>query len=225
MTKTWEALLKTEKQKDYFQDILAKLKKAQKSGKIIYPENQNIFNAFKLTPFDQIKVVIMGQDPYHGPNQAHGLCFSVQKGIKKPPSLVNIFKELKRDLNIPIPENGCLDHWSKQGVLLLNESLTVEDGQAGSHQTWGWSTFIHKVLSLINEHTTGTIFLLWGSHAQKHAHLIDKKKHHILTSSHPSPLSAHRGFLGCGHFSKTNELLKMQGKNMIRWEGCFENIC
>lgn len=218
MTTTWEALLKEEKQKDYFQKILSKLKDAQVSGKTIYPESQNIFNAFKQTPFDQIKVVIMGQDPYHGPNQAHGLCFSVKKGIKKPPSLVNIFKELKRDLGTDIPEHGCLDSWSDQGVLLLNESLTVENGQAGAHQNWGWSTFIQKVLSLINEHADGIIFLLWGSHAQKHSSLIDANKHHILTSSHPSPLSAHRGFLGCGHFSKTNELLNKQGKPEINWE-------
>lgn len=217
MTTTWETLLKKEKQKDYFQNILAKLKEAQVSGKVIYPQNHDIFNAFKQTPFADIKVVIMGQDPYHGPNQAHGLCFSVKKGIKKPPSLVNIFKEIHRDLNIDIPEHGCLDSWAKQGVLLLNESLTVEDGQAASHQSWGWSTFIHQVLSLINEYSTGTIFLLWGSHAQKHSALIDSNKHHILKSSHPSPLSAHRGFLGCGHFSTTNELLKQQGKKQINW--------
>lgn len=217
MTKTWGELLKDEKEKSYFKNILSKLKNEQKKGKIIYPQNEYIFYAFKLTPFDKIKVVIMGQDPYHGPNQAHGLCFSVKKGVKKPPSLVNIFKELNRDLNVTIPNDGCLDNWSKQGVLLLNESLTVENGQAGSHQTWGWSTFIHKVLYLINEHTNGTIFLLWGSHAQKHANLIDNHKHHILTSSHPSPLSAYRGFLGCGHFSQTNKLLKKQNKAIIDW--------
>ena len=217
MNLTWEALLHEEKEKAYFKQILKNIKDAQMGGTIIYPESQDIFNAFKLTPFEQIKVVIMGQDPYHGPNQAHGLCFSVNKGIKKPQSLVNIFKELIRDLDIAFPDHGCLDHWAKQGILLLNEALTVEDGKAGAHQSWGWSTFIHKVLSLINEHTTNTIFLLWGSHAQKHAHLIDANKHHILKSTHPSPLSAHRGFLGCGHFSKCNLILKKIGHSEINW--------
>lgn len=214
---TWEQLLKEEKKKPYFLELLTRIRDAQNQGKHIYPKNKDIFNALNLTPFESIKVVIMGQDPYHGPNQAHGLCFSVQPGIKPPPSLMNIFNELERDLGFIPPNHGCLESWSKQGVLLLNQCLTVEAGKPGSHHDWGWSMFTEKILSLINQQRDGVIFLLWGSHAQKHIGLIDDTKHHILTTSHPSPLSAHRGFKGCKHFSKTNEILKNQGVVAIDW--------
>lgn len=213
----WKTLLHEEKKSPYFQALLERIRQAQASGQTVYPCNEDIFNAFKLTPFDSLKVVILGQDPYHGPNQAHGLSFSVKDGIKKPPSLLNIFKELHRDLGITIPESGCLTSWAKQGVLLLNETLTVTQGEPGSHQNWGWSTFTEKVIKTINHEAQGIIFLLWGSHAQKHRTLIHDEKHYILTTTHPSPLSAHRGFLGCGHFSKTNDLLKAQGKEPINW--------
>jgi uracil-DNA glycosylase len=217
MMTDWNDLLHKEKQKPYFRSLIERVREAQSTGSIVYPQNEDIFNAFKYTPFQSLKVVIMGQDPYHGPNQAHGLSFSVQPGIKKPPSLVNIFKELHRDLGITIPDSGCLTQWAKQGVLLLNETLTVAQGEPGAHQKWGWSNFTETVITTINEHATGIVFLLWGSHAQKHAKHIDATKHPILTTTHPSPLSAHRGFLGCGHFSKTNMLLEKQGKTPINW--------
>jgi uracil-DNA glycosylase len=189
----------------------------KQQGKVIYPPSKNIFNAFNSTPLDQVKVVILGQDPYHGPNQAHGLCFSVQPGVPAPPSLQNMFKELNRDLGIPIPPHGCLQSWAEQGVLLLNATLTVEQGRAGSHQGKGWETFTDKAIQLVNEQCQGVVFLLWGSYAQKKSAFIDSRKHLILKAPHPSPLSAHRGFIGCGHFSKANQYLQQLKKPPIDW--------
>lgn len=214
---TWKDLLADEKTKPYFQNILAFLKKQQVAGKTIYPKQENIFNAIKLTPFADIKVVIIGQDPYHGPNQAHGLSFSVLPGVPAPPSLQNIFKELQNDLNIPIPNHGCLEKWAKQGVLLLNAVLTVEAGKAHSHANIGWEKFTDKIIQVINDEKEGVVFLLWGSPAQQKGAIIDPLKHFVLKAPHPSPLSAHRGFLGCKHFSKTNELLKKLDKTPIDW--------
>ena len=216
-TTTWQRLLSGEKQQPYFQSILDFLKKEQAAGKIIYPQSPNIFNALKLTPFDQVKVVIIGQDPYHGPKQAHGLCFSVQKGIALPPSLQNIYKELRDDLGLPIPKNGNLEKWARQGVLLLNASLTVEAGKPQSHANIGWEKFTDKVIQLLNDHKKGLIFLLWGAFAQRKGQTIDPTRHYILKAAHPSPLSAHNGFFGCRHFSKTNELLRKIGKPEIDW--------
>ncbi len=214
---SWQEVIGEEKEAPYFQKIIQFVQNERKAGKIIYPKQQDVFNALKYTPFDQVKVVILGQDPYHGPNQAHGLCFSVQKGVAPPPSLKNIFKEINSDLGIQSPKHGCLESWARQGVLLLNTVLTVEKGQAHSHANIGWETFTDKVIEAINEHKEGVVFLLWGAHAQKKGQMIDHTKHIILKAPHPSPLSAHRGFLGCKHFSKTNEALKKLGKKPIHW--------
>ena len=214
---SWTAALSDEKQKPYFREIIDTINKEKKAGKTIFPKNADIFNAFKLTPFDQVKIVIIGQDPYHGPGQAHGLCFSVQHGVAPPPSLQNIFKELHDDIGIPIPKHGCLKKWAKQGVLLLNATLTVEARQPQSHAHIGWEQFTNHVIQLLNDERENLIFLLWGSQAQKKGQIIDPTKHYILKSTHPSPLSAHRGFLGCRHFSKTNELLRKTGKPEIDW--------
>ena len=186
-------------------------------GKVIYPHGKNIFNAFKYTSYHQIKVVIIGQDPYHGPGQAHGLCFSVPQGVAPPPSLMNIFRELQRDLGIPLSTHGCLASWAERGVFLLNNVLTVEARRAASHQEKGWEFFTDRVIEVINEHKENIIFLLWGSAAQKKGSVIDPLRHHVLKAPHPSPLSAHRGFLGCGHFSKTNDILKGLGREPIDW--------
>jgi uracil-DNA glycosylase len=188
-------------------------------GKTVYPPDADIFNAFKLTSPDNLKVVIIGQDPYHGENQAHGLCFSVLKGNKIPPSLRNIYKELSTDIpNFESPEHGDLSHWAEQGVLLLNTVLSVEHAQAHSHKKVGWELFTDSVISTINNEFDNVVFLLWGSPAQKKAKLIDRQRHFILDAVHPSPLSAHRGFFGCKHFSKTNELLESIGKKTIDWQ-------
>ena len=186
-------------------------------GKTIYPHGGDIFNALNYTSFDQLKVVIIGQDPYHGPGQAHGLCFSVRKGIPCPPSLVNIFKEQRQDLGIEQPSHGQLTSWAKQGVLLLNNVLTVEARKAGSHQGRGWEEFTDKVVSVINQHRENIVFLLWGSAAQRKGQAIDSLRHHVLKAPHPSPLSAHRGFFGCRHFSKTNQILRGTGRTPIDW--------
>ena len=215
---SWRAVLADEKNKPYFQHVLNFVKAERAAGKIIYPQQGDIFNALKFTPFDKVKVVILGQDPYHGPNQAHGLCFSVQKGINPPPSLQNIFKELHDDLGITIPNHGNLESWAQQGVLLLNTVLTVEAGKAHSHANKGWEIFTDKVIQTLNDHRQGLVFLLWGSHAQRKGEVIDPLKHYLLKSAHPSPLSAHRGFLGCRHFSKTNQYLKKSGQVEIDWE-------
>ena len=215
---SWSDILSEEKQKAYFKDTLAYVNNRREQGITVYPPKDLVFNAFSATSLDDLKVVILGQDPYHGPNQAHGLCFSVLDGVKTPPSLRNIFKELCQDIEgFSLPENGNLSRWAEQGVLLLNTVLTVEKGQAHSHKHLGWEEFTDKVIQQINDHKSGVVFLLWGSHAQKKGSQIDRAKHHVLTAPHPSPLSAHRGFLGCGHFSKTNELLEESGESGIVW--------
>lgn len=213
----WKSLLAPEKEKKYFQAILNFLKIERARGKIIYPASENIFNALKLTPFSDITVVIIGQDPYHNPGQAHGLSFSVPKGMIPPPSLLNIFQELKNDCGVETPRHGCLENWAKQGVLLLNSVLTVEENKPGSHANIGWQIFTDEVIQKINQHPNPVIYLLWGSYAQKKRDLIDTQKHVILTAPHPSPLSAYRGFLGCKHFSKANEFLKKAGRIPIDW--------
>ena len=184
----------------------------------VFPEGKNMFTAFNLTPFNNVKVVILGQDPYHGNEQAHGLSFSVQDGIKQPPSLKNIFKELSSDLDLSMPVSGNLSSWAKQGVLLLNATLSVRAGKAGSHQKRGWEQFTNRVIREISDKKENVIFLLWGRFAQNKAELIDKKKHYILKASHPSPFSAYSGFFGCKHFSKTNEILKSQDVEKINWK-------
>jgi uracil-DNA glycosylase len=214
----WQALLGEEKQQPYFQQILSFVQAEREAGKTIYPPQQDVFNAFKYTALADLKVVILGQDPYHGPGQAHGLCFSVQPGIKPPPSLVNIYKELARDIpEFTVPQHGCLQHWAEQGVLLLNTVLTVEQGRAHSHAKIGWERFTDRVIEQINRHTQGVVFLSWGSHAQKKGSIVDRQRHLVLSAPHPSPLSAHRGFLGCGHFSQANNYLQQQGKAAIDW--------
>lgn len=215
----WDYLLKQEKNKEYLINTLNYIEKQRQQGVIIYPEKKDIFNAFCFTPFTNVKVVILGQDPYHGPSQAHGLCFSVQPEVKSPPSLINIYKELVQDIDgFVFPEHGYLKSWATQGVLLLNTVLTVEQGKAHSHAHLGWETFTDKVIEMINLHCDGVIFLLWGAHARKKGKVIDNQRHHILEAPHPSPLSAHRGFLGCQHFSKTNHLLEAMGKSAIDWQ-------
>lgn len=216
LSSSWHAKLADEFDSDYMVQLKTFLAEEITKFKI-FPPAQDTFNAFKLCPLDQVKVVILGQDPYHGEGQAHGLCFSVQKGIKKPPSLVNIFKEINRDLGKEIPEEGDLSAWAQQGVFLLNTSLSVRAHQAGSHFGQGWEKFTDRVIQSINENCDGVAFMLWGAPARKKAVMIDQAKHLVLEAPHPSPLSAHRGYLGCGHFSKANEYLEAQGKKTITW--------
>jgi uracil-DNA glycosylase len=213
---SWKKVLIDEFQKPYFKQIKQTLVE-EKSKYRIYPPGNLIFNAFNQTPFDNVSVVILGQDPYHGPGQAHGLCFSVPQGIAQPPSLVNIFKEIHDDLGIPVPKTGNLEKWAQQGVLLLNAMLSVRENNAGSHQKIGWETFTNQVIQTISDKRNGIIFLLWGRFAQEKAKLIDPNRHTILTAAHPSPLSAYNGFFGCKHFSKANEILKKMGKKPIDW--------
>ncbi|MGV8835036.1 uracil-DNA glycosylase [Cellvibrio sp.] len=215
---SWLEHLAGEFEQPYMQQLKQFLLLQKQAGKIIYPESKNIFNAFNSTPLEQVKVVILGQDPYHGAGQAHGLCFSVQPGIQPPPSLQNMFKELRRDLGFNIPIHGCLQAWANQGVLLLNTTLTVEQARAGSHQGQGWETFTDKVIRLVNEKCQDVVFLLWGSYAQKKAAFIDTHKHLVLRAPHPSPLSAHRGFIGCGHFSAANQYLQRNNKLPVDWQ-------
>ena len=216
---TWQDALGPQKEAEYFTRLLARVESERDAGKVIYPPQQDVFNALKYTPLESVKVVILGQDPYHGPDQAHGLCFSVLPGVKTPPSLVNIYKELATDIDgFVIPEHGTLTGWAEQGVLLLNTVLTVEQGKAHSHAKWGWETFTDAVIDAVNRHQQDVVFLLWGSHAQKKGQHIDTSKHHVLSAPHPSPLSAHRGFLGCKHFSQTNQLLSSQNKSPINWQ-------
>ena len=189
----------------------------KQAGKIIFPKGSEYFHALDMVPLGAVKVVILGQDPYHGDGQAHGLCFSVQRGVPPPPSLVNIFKELEADLGLPRPKHGFLDHWAKQGVLLLNSVLTVERGLAASHQGKGWEPFTDKVIRLVNDQPTPVVFLLWGNYAQKKAAFVDTSRHLVLKSVHPSPLSAHNGFFGCRHFSKANAFLESHGLTPIDW--------
>ncbi|CAA2930938.1 uracil-DNA glycosylase [Arsenophonus endosymbiont of Bemisia tabaci] len=214
----WHDVISLEKEQDYFRNTLAYVAKARQHGTTIYPPQKDVFNAFRYTELSEVKVVILGQDPYHGPNQAHGLSFSVRPGIPTPPSLVNMYKELAKDIaDFQYPNHGYLVSWAQQGVLLLNTVLTVEQGKAHSHAHLGWETFTDKVIAAINQHFSGVVFLLWGSHAQKKGQFIDNQKHFVLKAPHPSPLSAHRGFFGCRHFSKTNEILIKQGLSPIDW--------
>ena len=213
----WKAALRDEFDAPYMKQLGEFLRSEKAAGKVIYPPGPLIFNALNSTPLDQVKVVILGQDPYHGPGQAHGLCFSVQPGVPAPPSLQNIYKELKRDLNLPIPNHGYLQHWAEQGVLLLNTSLTVEQAKAGSHANADWQRFTDRVIQVVSEQRNHLVFLLWGAHAQSKEKLIDTQKHLILRSPHPSPLSAHRGFIGNGHFSRTNKFLEQSGLTPIDW--------
>ena len=210
--KTWKDVIGIEKEQPYFQQILAQVQNARAAGRVI-------FNAFKLTEFEQVKVVILGQDPYHGPNQAHGLAFSVKPNVPPPPSLVNMYKELATDIaGFQIPNHGYLVEWAQQGVLLLNTVLTVEQGQAHSHANFGWETFTDRVIAALNQQREHLVFLLWGSHAQKKGQFIDRERHCVLTAPHPSPLSAHRGFFGCRHFSKTNDYLRAHQIGEINWQ-------
>ena len=213
---SWKQLLGNEFNKPYFA-ALASFVKAEYETKTIYPKANSIFKAFELCPVDKVKVVILGQDPYHGENQAHGLSFSVKEGVPIPPSLKNIFKELKSDLDLPFPSDGNLERWAKQGVLLLNATLTVEAHKAGSHQKKGWETFTSAVIEKLASKKSNLVFLLWGAYAQKKAIVIHSDKHLKLQSPHPSPLSAHRGFLGCQHFSQANAYLEAHGKPAIKW--------
>lgn len=216
---SWQQLLGEEKRQPYFVDTLNQIEQARQAGQVIYPPQNDVFNAFKLTELDNLKVVLLGQDPYHGPNQAHGLAFSVRRGVRVPPSLQNMYKELALEYpEFVIPAHGCLEDWAKQGVLLLNTVLTVVATQANSHRHLGWEQFTDKVIAQISAHCQGIVFLLWGSHAQKKGRFIDRQRHYVLEAPHPSPLSAHRGFLGCGHFKQANELLVKQGKAPINWQ-------
>ncbi len=212
---SWDALLESELKKDYYLKLRAFLKSEYLGGKSrVFPEMNDIFNALRYTDYNDVKAVILGQDPYHGYGQAHGLCFSVQKGVPVPPSLVNIYKEMQNDLGVVPPEHGCLCDWARNGVMLLNAVLTVREGQAGSHHGQGWEIFTDSIIKLLNEREKPMVFLLWGNYAKAKASLIDGSRHLILTAAHPSPLSAWNGFFGCKHFSKCNEFL---GENAIDW--------
>lgn len=214
---SWREVLQGEKEKEYFKNVVKFVEGERLSGKKIYPPNAHVFSALALTPFESVRVVILGQDPYHGEGQAHGLCFSVQPGTPFPPSLQNIFKELVSDLGLALPKQGNLDKWARQGVLLLNTVLTVEEGKAGSHAGKGWEIFTDRIIEELNRRQKGLVFLLWGNFAQKKAVQVDTERHTILTAPHPSPLSASRGFFGCKHFSRTNEILRKQGDREIDW--------
>ena len=214
--KSWQEVLQVEFDKPYFESLVSFVKQEYASNTIFPPAGQ-IFNAFNTCPFNNVKVVILGQDPYHGPGQAHGLCFSVNDGIQFPPSLQNIFKEITSDLGIPAPKTGNLTRWAEQGVLLLNATLTVRASQAGSHQGKGWEEFTDAVIKTISEKAENVVFILWGSYAIKKKSLINTSKHCILTAPHPSPLSSYRGFFGCKHFSQTNTYLASKGKTPIEW--------
>lgn len=213
---TWKPYLQKEFEKPYFKELTDFVKNEYQNGKA-YPHPKNIFAAFDLCPFDQLKVVILGQDPYHGPGQAHGLCFSVQDGIPLPPSLINIYKEIESDTGKKMPTSGNLERWAKQGVFLLNATLTVRARNAGSHQNKGWETFTDEVIRLISDEKEGVVFMLWGAFAIRKSQLIDESRHLVLTAPHPSPLSAHRGFFGCRHFSAANAYLEMNGKGGVEW--------
>lgn len=214
---SWKLVLKEEFNKPYFIQLVNHIKTEKEQGKLIYPKGSNIFNAFNKTPLDKVKVVILGQDPYHGPNQAHGLSFSVQKGIPFPPSLQNIFKELQRDTGTPYPLHGDLSSWAQQGVFLLNASLTVRAAEPMSHSQIGWAIFTDAVIRTISKDCPKVVFMLWGKFAQEKQTLIDSSKHLILKAPHPSPLSAHQGFVGCGHFSTCNHFLAKNGIDPIDW--------
>jgi len=213
---SWKGKLKKEFEKEYFNDLIQFVRKECTTG-TVYPPGKEIFRAFDSCSFEEVKVVIIGQDPYHGDGQANGLCFSVHDGIKQPPSLQNIFKEIRNDLGKPIPVSGNLERWARQGVLLLNATLTVRASSPGSHQNKGWETFTDAVIKNISDEKSNVVFLLWGAYAQKKGEVIDRSKHLVLMSAHPSPFSADRGFFGCKHFSKANEYLKSKGLKEIDW--------
>ena len=217
LEKSWKSALKEEFNKPYFIQLVNHIKTEIEQGKLIYPKGSNIFNAFNKTPLEKVKVVILGQDPYHGPNQAHGLSFSVQKGIIFPPSLQNIFKELQRDTGTPYPSHGDLSSWAQQGVFLLNASLTVRAAEPMSHSQIGWAIFTDAVIRTISKDCPKVVFMLWGKFAQEKQTLIDSSKHLVLKAPHPSPLSAHQGFVGCGHFSACNHFLAKNGIDPINW--------
>ncbi len=214
---SWDKLLAKEFSKDYYQELRKKLA-AEYKTRTIYPAMDNIFNALKYTSYEDVKVMILGQDPYHGQGQAHGLCFSVQKGVDKPPSLKNMFKELVSDLGIAPPSHGCLTDWAKQGILLLNTVLTVREGEPNSHKKLGWTFFTDRIIELLNERPDPVIFVLWGRNALEKLPLITNTHHYVLSAAHPSPLSASRGFFGCKHYSKINEILTSMGKTPIDWK-------
>jgi len=218
---SWKKILQKEFEADYFNALKLFLIEEKKKY-VVYPPGKQIFAAFNLIPFEKVKVVILGQDPYHGAGQAHGLCFSVQDGIKPPPSLINIYKEIENDLGIKMPLTGNLTNWAKQGVLLLNATLTVRASQAGSHQKKGWEIFTDSIIKELSDKREGIVFILWGNYAQAKSPLIDSEKHFILKAAHPSPFSAFSGFFGCKHFSKTNQILINQGKEPINWQLPFK---
>ncbi len=217
INESWKHVLQWEFEKPYFRELSQFVKNEILSGQTVYPHPKNIFAAMDMTPFEKVRVIILGQDPYHWPGQAHGLAFSVLEWVRNPPSLMNIFKEISSSLNKPMPKSGDLTHWAQQGVLLLNTTLTVRAGEPLSHAGKWWETFTDAIIHTLSENRDFLIFLLWWSHAQKKKSLIDTTKHIILEAPHPSPLSAHRGFLGCGHFSKTNALLREHGMTEIEW--------
>jgi uracil-DNA glycosylase len=217
LNQNWLDHIGSEFDKPYMENLRAFLEAEKAAGKIIYPKGDEIFNAMNTTEFDDVKVVILGQDPYHGAEQAHGLSFSVPAGVKPPPSLQNIYKEIAAEYNVAIPKSGDLTGWAKQGVLLLNATLTVQDSLAGSHQNKGWEDFTDAIIRALNQHKNHIVFLLWGAYAQKKGAFIDRNRHLVLTAPHPSPLSAHRGFLGCGHFKAANSYLEQHGLSAINW--------
>lgn len=214
---TWLVPLAAEFEQPYMQQLRAFLQAEKQAGKRIFPAGRDMFSAFSHTPLDKVKVVILGQDPYHGVGQAHGLCFSVPPGVESPPSLQNIYKELQMELGLPIPSHGCLTAWARQGVLLLNSVLSVECARAASHQGRGWETFTDRVIQVINQQREGVVFMLWGSYAQRKGAIIDTARHCVLKAPHPSPLSAHRGFFGCGHFAAANRYLESRGERPVDW--------
>ncbi|WP_309044800.1 uracil-DNA glycosylase [Marinobacter sediminicola] len=213
----WKEHLTGEFRQPYMQALAEFLAEEESAGKVLFPDRKHCFNALNSTPLDQVRVVILGQDPYHGPGQANGLSFSVRPGVRTPPSLVNIFKEMQTDLGIEPPDHGCLQPWAEQGVLLLNSVLTVAQGQAGAHQGKGWETFTDRVIETVNRECEGVVFLLWGSYARKKGQHIDRSRHLVLEGPHPSPLSSYRGFFGCKHFSRANDWLREQGRSPVRW--------
>ncbi|RBW50591.1 uracil-DNA glycosylase [Marinobacter sp. F3R11] len=214
----WKEYLADEFRQPYMQVLAEFLAAEESAGKVLFPASVHCFNALNSTPLDQVRVVILGQDPYHGPGQAHGLCFSVRPEVPTPPSLVNIFKEIQSDLGIAPSDHGCLQPWADRGVLLLNSVLTVVQGQAGAHQGKGWETFTDRVIETVNREREGVVFLLWGSYARKKGQHIDRRRHLVLEGPHPSPLSAYRGFFGCKHFSRANDWLRDQGQEPVNWE-------
>jgi len=224
LSESWQQVIGDQFELPYLQELGAFLGLEKQADKTIYPPEDAIFNALNHTSFDDVKVVILGQDPYHGPNQAHGFCFSVQSGVTVPPSLRNIYQELNSDISMPMPSQGNLTSWADQGVLLLNAVLTVEQAKAGSHQGKGWEVFTDRIIQVLNEQCENVVFLLWGSYAQKKGKLIDRQKHYVLDAPHPSPLSSYRGFFGCQHFSKANAYLESVGKPVINWASVSDTL-